>query len=169
MKLSSLNPGEKFQIPHLSSTLRNLVVLRSSDCSILVNGEFRNDEDSDFIRGNNYLAPSTEVLFHGEKLEISQNSEGKMVLKRDEENKDDENKKSFHEKVSSTFRGVGRKVKNLVEFPKEEFSIQSLAEKYNLPYHTISNAFNREKQNFTLVRVEKTGKRGKGKFIFIKK
>ena len=40
-QLQNLNEGDRFEIPSIKDTMKNLVVLRNSQCSVLVRGEKR--------------------------------------------------------------------------------------------------------------------------------
>jgi len=65
VQLQNLNEGDRFEIPSVQDTMKNLVVLRNSQCSVLVRGEKRDSVNDSWTNFRYSLAPTTNVIFVG--------------------------------------------------------------------------------------------------------
>jgi len=65
VQLQNLNEGDRFEIPSIKDTMKNLVVLRNSQCSVLVRGEKRESVNDSWSQFRYSLAPTTNVIFVG--------------------------------------------------------------------------------------------------------
>lgn len=136
--LRFLQVGESFEIPQLASTMRNLTVLRSSDCGVLITGEMRDDESSNWKRDVSRVSAGMLVESSGVINKIIANDNGKFSM----QNEQGENI-AFE---SSNKRG--RKPKCEIAWPKGKFVLKELAEKLGISYPTLFLAFNKEKDKF---------------------
>lgn len=154
MKLVSLSPGDKFEIPFLRDTVTNLVVLRVRETGVLVRGLFRPSINDNFVKQTIPLAGSTNVELTGHiNLSEPKDSEYGVPIILEPAEYDVMEK-----------RGRKRQT-NTIEWPEEPFSFKELAEKLGVEYHTVANAFNRERDKF--IEVEKRPNGGRGKPISI--
>jgi hypothetical protein len=64
-QLQNLNEGDRFEIPSVKDTMKNLVVLRNSQCSVLVRGEKRESVNDSWTPFRYSLAPTTNVVYSG--------------------------------------------------------------------------------------------------------
>lgn len=145
-KLLFLNPGESFEPrEYLRDTMKNLTLLRSSEGGALVIGDFRDDTNSPWVRERTRVAASMEVFPTGIKQEVNVIN-NLVTIAGDNVRKGKRGRKS---KLPEIF------------WPKGEFSFKSLSEKLEVPYHTIVNAFNKNRNNFVKVKEVPNGGRGK--------
>lgn len=155
-----LKEGEEFIIPSLKNNEgipSRLILLRSGDCSSLV------------LWGNSreHIANSTQVQSSGIVHDVQKNSSGLPQLI---------NNNSYAEKTIKIIRRGNccnsrlapekreRMTSHKIEWPREEFTIKDLSKKINIPYHTIANALNKNRNNFIKTKEAPNGS-GRGKPI----
>jgi len=86
-KIEYLKPGEKFEIPGLSDTMRNMKMIRSSDCSSLIEGQRRDSKSDDWKPFRYPIANSVMVKVVNEFSMESNNNTNKQQQKNMQENK----------------------------------------------------------------------------------
>lgn len=111
VQVGSLSIGESFEIPSLSETMKNLVVLRKSPGAAYIEGQIKNSITDSFSLKKDYISLSVMVAPSNKPLiNISRNNEGVLSTSQTEGK-----------------RARGRKSANL-EFPKGKFTIAKVAE-----------------------------------------
>ena len=143
-QLKQLEVGSKCSIPSLPDSFKNLVILRTGDCSIRVTGQKKESIDSNFVGFADRFAPNMEVIFDGEIVEVIESETGENSLTTSTSNEKRGRKKNFE-----------------VEFPNEPFILKELAEKLKLEYYQVTNEFNRNRNLFKEVGSKPNGGRGK--------
>lgn len=151
ISVSKLNIGETFEVGKgLSKFMKNLVLLRASDSAALVLGDFRDDENSSWNRRKERIAPSVLVTPTGvikEKISII---DGVISM----------------EGLPSSGKRGRKSVLKEFKWPDGEFSFKGLSEKMGIPYHTVANAFNKDRNKFIKVKEIPNGGRGKAVSIW---
>lgn len=152
IQLRFLRVGENFEIPQLCTMMRNLTVLRSSDCGVLVTGEMRDDENCAWRRETNRISAGIMVESTGVINDITINDKGGFSVKN-----------SNGEIVSfesSLKRGKKAKERTF-KWPKGKFTIKEVAEKEGLDYQAVMMAFKKEQDQFEKIGTQKIAAKGK--------
>jgi len=156
-QLRFLQVGESFEIPQLSDTMKNLTVLRSSDCGVLVTGEIREDEKSGWKRETTRICSTILVAPTGVLNKIIVDEKGGFSVQN-------ENGESVS--FESTTKRGRKSAENKFIWPKSKFTFKQLAEKMGIPYHVIAIAFHKEREKFEKVGAVELAGKGKRPVIW---
>lgn len=150
VQLQNLNEGDRFEIPSTKDTMKNMVVLRNSQCSVLVRGEKRDEINKPWHQFRHALSPTTNVIFMGHSTFKIEN--GEIV-----ENMNTE------EQTVKVKNGRGRPKKSIdLKLPQGEWTVTEVAALNGCEKHDVSSYI----KKYINIRIREVGTRkglGKGK------
>lgn len=172
VKLSSLQDGDRFEIPTLIGIMRNLRVVRTGTGSCLVSGSKLEDADDPKSGWNAFqycISLSTPVIYLPPNVEETKvDAEVKPVVVP----KPAKVEKPVVEATEPAVkRSRGRPSKNLtIQFPKEDWTVADVAKLNNCKGYHVVNEIKRLTASGQLALMEigqrKTGGKGKPSKVF---
>lgn len=176
VSLSSLRDGDRFEIPTLIGTMRNMRVIRAGTGSILVSGSKRDDSDKDNAGWKSFeycISTSTPVVYlPPDVMETGCEEIKDFQISEPVINKPEKKVVAVTEDVVPVVkRSRGRPSKNLeIKFPKEDWTVADVAKLNNCKGYDVVNAIKRLTESGQLSLMEigqrKTGTKGKPSKVF---
>ena len=173
--LQSLQDGDRFEIPSLKDTMRNLTVVRVGTGSVVIKGEKREAPTSEDWKGFEYaVSCSTPVVFLGKSGDVVADTVTPAVA---DTVKGDEPAVVKAVKVAKDAEPAvknrrGRPSKNVaLTFPSGDFTVGDVAtlngvEKYDVTNYLKKLAAEGNALNLVEVGSRKTGSKGKPSKVF---
>lgn len=152
VNLSSLSPGDTFEIPALEGIIKNGVVIAVTSCSVLAEFDRTYEKNREWKHYREYLSGGTQVIRTGD-WPLKKNDNGTFAPDgkyRNPNIKPGEDEDETGRKLRKDAEGNpqkrkegkrGRKAKNLnIQIPdKKEFTIRDIAELNNIKTYEVSN------------------------------